>query len=36
MRRIALLGLIVLLPGCEYASSPFVGFGGFIGDTHSF
>lgn len=26
----------LLLSGCHYASSPLVGFGGFIGDTHTF
>ncbi|CAH2600156.1 conserved exported protein of unknown function [Rhodovastum atsumiense] len=37
MRRIVLPGLVLLLAGCEsYAGSPFVGFGGFIADTHSF
>jgi hypothetical protein len=37
MRRIALLGLILLLPACQnYAGSPFVGFGGFIGDVETF
>jgi hypothetical protein len=36
MRRIALLGLILLLPGCKYAGNPFDGFPGFIADTHSF
>jgi hypothetical protein len=35
MRRIALLGLLALLPGCDYAANPFVSFGGFIGDTHT-
>jgi hypothetical protein len=35
MRRIAFLGLAVLLSGCEFAASPFVGLGGFIGDTHT-
>jgi hypothetical protein len=36
MRRI-LLGLTLLLPGCanNMFGSPFVGFGGFIADTHS-
>ena len=33
MRRIALLGLTVLLSGC---ASPFDGFSGFISDTHTF
>ncbi len=27
---------LLALGGCHYASSPLVGFGGFIGDTHSF
>ena len=37
MRRIALLGLTLFLPACQsYVGSPFVGFGGFIADTHSF
>jgi hypothetical protein len=36
MRRIALLVLCLGATGCErYASSPFVGFGGFIADTHT-
>jgi hypothetical protein len=36
MRRTALLGLTLLLPACEnYVGNPLVGFGGFIGDTHS-
>jgi hypothetical protein len=36
MRRIALLGLLLLLPGCEkYVADPSVGFGGFIADTHT-
>lgn len=35
MRRIALLGLIVLLPGCQFAGNPLDGFTGFIGDTHT-
>ena len=34
MRRL-LLGLTLLLPGCAYVGSPFDGFGGFIGDTHT-
>ena len=33
MRRIALLGLFVLLPGCQYVGDPTVGAGGFIHDT---
>ncbi|MGC4106901.1 MAG: hypothetical protein QM753_11195 [Thermomicrobiales bacterium] len=37
MRRTALLGLAVVLSGCQnYVSSPFDGFGGFISDTHGF
>ncbi len=37
MRRIALLGLTLLLPACQdYVGNPLAGFGGFIGDTHSF
>ena len=37
MRRLACLALCGLaLSGCQYASSPFSGFGGFIGDTHTF
>lgn len=37
MRRIAMLGLTLLLPACQnYVGSPFVGFGGFIGDTQTF
>jgi hypothetical protein len=35
MRPIAVIGLAVLLSGCAYASDPFDGFGGYIGDTHS-
>lgn len=35
MRRIALLGLTLLLPGCQFAGNPLDGFGGFIGDTHT-
>ena len=30
------LAPLVLLAGCHYASSPLVGFGGFIGNTHTF
>jgi hypothetical protein len=33
MRRIALLGLFALLPGCQFAADPTVGFGGFVADT---
>lgn len=36
MRRYALLGLTVLLAGCQFAGNPFDGFGGFISDTHTF
>jgi hypothetical protein len=36
MRRLALIGLTLMLPGCAYVGNPFSGFGGFIGDTHSF
>lgn len=38
MRRLATLAaLAVMLSGCQqYVSSPFVGFGGFIRDTHTF
>ena len=43
MRRIVLLGFVLLLPGCEswngfqdYFTSPFVGVGGFINDTVTF
>jgi hypothetical protein len=37
MRRTALLGLTLLLPACQnYVSSPFDGFGGFIGNTQTF
>jgi hypothetical protein len=36
MRRIALLGLTILLPGCQFAGNPLDGFTGFIGDTHTF
>jgi hypothetical protein len=39
MRRIALLGLILLLPACQgpgaYVGNPFDGFGGFLGDSFS-
>ncbi len=31
----AAIGAVLLLAGCQYASSPLVGFGGFIGDTHT-
>jgi len=36
MRRIALLGSLALLPGCQFAADPTVGFGGFIADTHTY
>ncbi len=40
MRRTALLGLTILLPGllagCQYAGSPLDGFTGFVADTHGF
>lgn len=36
MRRIALLGVSLLLSGCGYAGSPVSGFGGFVGDTHTY
>ena len=36
MPRIALLGLTVMLAGCQYAGNPFDGFGGFLDDTHTF
>jgi hypothetical protein len=37
MRRILLLGLCLAATGCDrYASNPFTGFGGFIGDTHNY
>ncbi len=32
----SLFGAALLLSGCHYASSPLVGFPGFIGDTHTF
>jgi hypothetical protein len=35
MRRFALLGLILLLPGCQFAGNPLAGSLGFIGDTHT-
>jgi len=35
MRRIALLGLTLLLPGCQFAGNPLDGSIGFIGDTHT-
>jgi len=37
MRRSALFGLLLLLPGCQsYVGSPLVGADDFIGDTHTF
>ena len=33
--RLVLLGLPLLLCGCNLFGSPFVGFGGFIADTHN-
>lgn len=36
MRVAATLVAALLLAGCHYASNPLVGFGGFIGDTHTF
>jgi hypothetical protein len=35
MRRLALLGLFALLPGCQFAADPSVGFVGFAADTHT-
>lgn len=36
MHRFASLGLLLAMTGCaQYVSSPFDGFGGFIGDTHN-
>lgn len=35
MRRLASIGLLLALSGCGHFSSPFDGFGGFIGDTHT-
>jgi hypothetical protein len=35
MRRIALLGLILLLPGCQFAGNPLDGFTDFVGDSHT-
>jgi hypothetical protein len=35
MRRLALLGLLSLLPACQFAGDPTAGFGGFIADTHT-
>ena len=37
MRRIALLGLLLLLPACQtLGGNPFDGIGGFFGDTASY
>jgi hypothetical protein len=36
MRRLALIGLPLLLAGCNYVGSPYDGFGGFLGDVHNF
>jgi hypothetical protein len=37
MRRIALLGLTLLLPACQtLVGSPVAGAGGFIADTHTY
>lgn len=37
MRRLVPLGFLLTLAGCgHYASSPFDGFGGYVGDTHTF
>jgi hypothetical protein len=36
MRRIALLGLFALLPGCGFVGDPTAGAGGFFADTHTF
>ncbi len=35
MRRTALLGLLALLPGCQYVADPTAGAGGFFADTHT-
>jgi hypothetical protein len=35
MRRLALLGLLSLLPGCQFVGDPVVGFRGFLADTHN-
>jgi hypothetical protein len=35
MRRIALLGLFALLPGCQFAADPTAGAGPFFADTHT-
>ncbi len=36
MRRTALLGLTVMLAGCQFVGNPFAGGGGFLYDTHTF
>jgi hypothetical protein len=36
MRRIALLGLTLLLPACNYVGNPLAGGAGFIADTHTY
>jgi hypothetical protein len=36
MRRLALIGLPLLLAGCNYVGNPYDGFGGFLGDTATF
>jgi hypothetical protein len=35
MRRLALLGLFALLPGCQFVGNPTEGLGGFLADTHT-
>jgi hypothetical protein len=35
MRRLALLGLLSVLPGCQFAGNPVSGFPGFLADTHN-
>jgi hypothetical protein len=35
MRLLAPIGILLLVSGCQYASSPFDGFGGFVSDTHT-
>ena len=35
MRRIALLGLLTLLPACQFAGDPTAGFTDFVADTHN-
>ena len=37
MRRIAMLGLTLLLPACQnYVGNPLDGFGGFVADTQTY